>query len=50
MQMGTCVHTPRVEFLFPPLLWNSVMKPHWPLKPDSLGAVTPIARPSGWGI
>lgn len=26
-----------------------VMKPHWPLKPDSLGALTPIARPSGWG-
>ena len=27
----------------------SVIKPHWPLKPDSLGTLTPIARPSGWG-
>ena len=25
-----------------------LIKPHWPSKPDSLGASLPIARPSGW--
>ena len=31
-----------------PVLWNCVIKSHWPPKSNSLGFLSPFARSSGW--
>lgn len=49
MQMELVSHTPRVEFLFPPLLWNSCNETPLAFKARTFGALTPIAVSSGWG-
>ena len=48
--MKPCVHPPRVEFLFSPVLWQSAIKCCWPSKPDTLESPPPDAKPPGWGV
>lgn len=43
-----CFCPPRVEFLFPLVLWKSCNQPCWSSKPDSLGILSPFARYPGW--
>ena len=40
-------HQPR-SFSCPQFCGIPLIKPHWPSKPDPLGASLPVARPSGW--
>ena len=38
------------SFCLPQSCGIPVIKPHWPSKPDSLGAPPPVARPPGWEL
>ena len=40
-----CIHSLRLESLFPSVLWCSRNKPHWPSKPNILRAYLLKARP-----
>ena len=48
VHMGPCVCPPRVEFLFPPVLWNSCDQTPLAFKARFPGAPPPIAIPPGW--
>lgn len=43
-----CVHPLRVDSVFFTALWLSKSKPHWPSKPNTLGACLPSTGPLGW--
>ena len=43
-----CLCLPRLEFLFPSVLWRPIIKSHWPSRLDSLGIPSPSVGSLGW--